>query len=94
MKNKKVIVGLSTIAPILVLLLEYYIIGPLLADSVSIFVAQCSLLVWSAIFMIAGIILLIRTSGVYKFCCVPSIVVSLLFVCGYFLTEALKEIRF
>lgn len=80
MKNKKVIVKLSTTVPILVLLLEYYVIGPLLADSVSIFVTQCSLLVLGAIFMIAGIIVLIRTSGVYKFCCVPSIVVGY-FVC-------------
>ena len=74
MKNKKIIVGLSIIVPMLILLLEYYIIGPL--------------------FMIAGIVILVRASGGYKFCCVPSIVASLLLVFGYFLSEAVKEIRF
>ena len=94
MKNKKIIVGLSIIVPMLILLLEYYIIGPLLADGVSIFVAQCSLLALSVIFMIAGIVILVRASGGYKFCCVPSIVASLLLVFGYFLSEAVKEIWF
>lgn len=42
----------------------------------------------------SGIVILVRASGGYKFCCVPSIVASLLLVFGYFLSEAVKEIRF
>jgi len=82
-KNKKIIVGLSILMPVLALL-EFYVVGPLLVDNVSMFATQCLLLVSGIVFMLAGIVLLAKTSGAYKLCLVPSVAMGLFFYFGVF----------
>lgn len=93
MKNRKIIVGLSILIPVLALL-EFYVVGPLLVDNVNMLAARCLLLGSGIVFMLIGIVLLVKTSGVCKLYFVPSIAMGLFFILEYFLYEALKEIRF
>lgn len=91
MKNRSSLYVLLSISlPIVVLVLYYYVIGPAVADAISFLVAQCLLLAFGLLFLTMGVSLFIRNSGKYKLLCVPSMVVSVLFFFGYYVSGFLQ----
>ena len=87
MKNRSSLYVLLSISlPIVVLILYYYVIGPAVADTVSFLAAQYLLLTFGLLFLIMGVLLFIRNGGKYKLLCVSSMVVSVLFFFGYYVS--------
>ena len=93
MKNKKSSIYdvlLSVLLPIIVLILDYYIIGPAVADTINFLAAQYLLLAFGLLFLIMGVLLFMRNGCKYKLLCVPSMVVSVLFFFGYYVSGFLQ----
>ena len=81
---------LTILLPITVLVLDYYAIGPAVADTISFLAAQCLLLTFGLLFLIMGILLFMRNRGKYKLLCLPSMIVSVMFFFGYYMSGFLQ----
>ena len=88
--RNRLYVLLTILLPITVLVLDYYAIGPAVADTINFLAAQCLLLTFGLLFLIMGVLLFIRNSGKHKMLCIPSVVVSVLFFFGYYVSGFLQ----
>ena len=81
---------LTILLPITVLVLDYYAIGPAVADTINFLAAQYLLLAFGLLFLIMGVLLFMRNGGKYKLLCLPSMIVSVMFFFGYYVSGFLQ----
>ena len=93
MKSKnRLYVSLSVLLPALALFLDYYIIGPAVADAIGFSAARYLLLAFGLLFLVTGVLLILKNSGKYKLLCIPSMIASMLFFFGYYVAGFLQGI--
>ena len=74
----------------MVLILDYYAIGPAIAESIGFSAARYLLLALGILFSIVGGVLFLRNRGKYRLLCIPSVIVGVLFFFGYYVSGFLQ----